>query len=146
MIREADKNDLKEILQLYLFLHETSVPEESEQLNKTWNYIIGDENHHLIVCEAEGKIVASCVCVIIPNLTRNVRPYAFIENVVTHKDYRKKGYATACLNYARQIAENNNCYKMMLLTGSKEEETLNFYRNAGYNSSDKTAFVQWMEM
>lgn len=146
MIREADKNDLKEILQLYLCLHETSVPEESEQLNKTWNYIIGDENHHLIVCEAEGKIVASCVCVIIPNLTRNVRPYAFIENVVTHKDYRKKGYATACLNYARQIAENNNCYKMMLLTGSKEEETLNFYRNAGYNSSDKTAFVQWMEM
>lgn len=146
MIREADKNDLKEILHLYLFLHETSVPEESERLNKTWNYIIGDENHHLIVCEAEGKIVASCVCVIIPNLTRNVRPYAFIENVVTHKDYRKKGYATACLNYARQIAENNNCYKMMLLTGSKEEETLNFYRNAGYNSSDKTAFVQWMEM
>lgn len=146
MIREADKNDLKEILQLYLFLHETSVPEESELLNKTWNYIIGDENHHLIVCEAEGKIVASCVCVIIPNLTRNVRPYAFIENVVTHKDYRKKGYATACLNYARQIAESNNCYKMMLLTGSKEEETLNFYRNAGYNSSDKTAFVQWMEM
>lgn len=146
MIREADKNDLKEILQLYLCLHETSVPEESEQLNKTWNYIIGDENHHLIVCEVEGKIVASCVCVIIPNLTRNVRPYAFIENVVTHKDYRKKGYATACLNYARQIAESNNCYKMMLLTGSKEEETLNFYRNAGYNSSDKTAFVQWMEM
>ena len=146
MIREAYKNDLKEILQLYLCLHETSVPEESERLNKTWNYIIGDENHHLIVCEAEGKIVASCVCVIIPNLTRNVRPYAFIENVVTHKDYRKKGYATACLNYAKQIAESNNCYKMMLLTESKEEETLNFYRNAGYNCSDKTAFVQWMEM
>ena len=36
------------------------------------------KNHHLIVCETDGKIVASCVCVIIPNLTRNVRPYAFI--------------------------------------------------------------------
>ncbi len=33
-----------------------------------------DLNHHLIVCEVDGKIVASCVCVIIPNLTRNVRP------------------------------------------------------------------------
>ena len=25
-----------------------------------------------------------------------------------------------------------------------EESTLNFYRNAGYNSSDKTAFIQWI--
>lgn len=99
-----------------------------------------------IVCEIDGKIVASCVCVIIPNLTRNVRPYAFVENVVTHGEYRKKGYATDCLNFAKKIAEENNCYKMMLLTGSKEESTLNFYQNAGYNSSDKTAFIQWIDM
>lgn len=146
MIREANKNDLEEILQLYLFLHETNVPEDSGQLRKTWANIVNDENHHLIICEADGKIVASCVCVIIPNLTRNVRPYAFVENVVTHEDYRNKGYATACLNYAKQIAEENNCYKMMLLTGSREESTLSFYRNAGYNSSDKTAFIQWIDM
>lgn len=143
-IREADKNDLDGILQLYLYLHEKSIPEGSEHLRNMWGSIINDKNHHMIVCEVEGKIVASCVCVIIPNLTRNVRPYAFIENVVTHGDYREKGYATDCLNFARKIAEENNCYKMMLLTGSKEESTLNFYRNAGYNSSDKTAFIQWI--
>ena len=116
------------------------------QLRNAWGNIINDVNHHLIVCEIDGKIMASCVCVIIPNLTRNVRPYAFVENVVTHGEYRKKGYATACLNFAKKIAEENHCYKMMLLTGSKEESTLNFYRNAGYNSSDKTAFIQWIDM
>lgn len=146
MIREATKNDLDNILQLYLHLHEESVPEDSEQLRTTWETIMNDVNHHLIVCEIEGKLVASCVCVVIPNLTRNVRPYAFVENVVTHADYRQQGYATACLNYAKQIAEKNQCYKMMLLTGSKRESTLNFYRNAGYNSSDKTAFIQWINM
>lgn len=146
MIREANESDLNEILKLYLFLHETDIPKDSEQLRKAWNNIINDENHHLIICEVDNKIVASCVCVIIPNLTRNVRPYAFIENVVTHKDYRNNGYATACLNYAKHLAKENNCYKMMLLTGSKEEATLNFYRNAGYNSSDKTAFIQWINM
>lgn len=146
MIREADKNDLNEILQLYLYLHEERVPEYTEHLSNTWDMIINDANHHLIVCEADGKIVASCVCVIIPNLTRSVRPYAFVENVVTHGEYRNKGYATACLNYAKKIAEDDHCYKMMLLTGSKEESTLDFYRNAGYNSSDKTAFIQWIDM
>ena len=144
MIREANRDDLKDILELYLDLHETEIPEGSEHLSDTWKQIINDENHHLIVCEEDGKIVSSCVCVIIPNLTRNVRPYAFVENVVTHRDFRGKGYATECLNFAKGIAVNNNCYKMMLLTGSKSEETLNFYKKAGYNSTDKTAFIQWL--
>lgn len=146
LLREATQEDLTQILHLYLYLHEKTIPEDSQQLRDTWESIINDKNHHLIVCERDGKIVASCVCMIIPNLTRNVRPYAFIENVVTHADYRKMGYATECLNYAKYIAEQNNCYKMMLLTGSKEESTLHFYRKAGYNSTDKTAFIQWIHM
>ena len=104
-----------------------------------------DENHHIIVNAIDDKIVSSCVCEVIPNLTRNIRPYAFVENVVTHKDYRGKGYATECLDYARRIAKKVNCYKMMLLTGSKKESTMKFYEGAGYNSSDKTAFIQWLE-
>ena len=146
MVREANKEDLKEILELYLCLHEESIPEESDYLLSTWKQIIEDENHHLIVNEINGKIVSSCVCVIIPNLTRNVRPYAFVENVVTHTDFRGQGLASECLEYAKQIAQQNNCYKMMLLTGSKKKETLDFYTHAGYNSTDKTAFIQWLDM
>ena len=144
MVREARKDDLDALLELYLFLHEDSIPEHDQHLRDTWNLIMKDENHHLIVNEADGQIISSCVCVIIPNLTRNVRPYAFVENVVTREDYRGKGLATACLNYAKEIARKENCYKMMLLTGSKKPETLRFYESAGYNSSDKTAFIQWL--
>ncbi len=144
MVREAVKKDLGELLHLYLFLHEKDIPEQSQHLQNVWNEIISDKNHHIIVNVVDGRIVSSCVCAIIPNLTRNVRPYAFVENVVTHLECRGKGYATECLNYAREIAKNQNCYKMMLLTGSKEQKTLNFYENAGYNSADKTAFIQWL--
>ncbi len=144
MVREIRKNELQELLELYLFLHEESVPEITEYLMNTWEDIISDKNHHIIVKVIGEKIVSSCVCVIIPNLTRNIRPYALIENVVTHKEYRKKGYAAECLNYAKEIAEREDCYKMMLLTGSKNDSTLRFYSNAGYNSTDKTAFVQWL--
>lgn len=144
MIREIKTGELNKLLELYTHLHELGVPEHSEHLEKTWNAICNDENHHIIVCEVDGKIVSSCVCVIIPNLTRNIRPYAFIENVVTHTDYRGKGYATACLNYAKEIAQKADCYKMMLLTGSKNDKTLDFYKKSGYNSEDKTAFIQWL--
>ena len=142
MIREANRDDLNALLELYLYLHEDSIPDQSEHLSRTWEQIINDPNHHIIVNEVDGKIVSSCVCVIIPNLTRNVRPYAFIENVVTHKDYRRRGLAQGCLNFARDIALKGNCYKMMLLTGSKDPNTLRFYEKAGYNSTEKTAFFQ----
>lgn len=142
MIREAESGDLKELLELYLYLHEDSIPEDNDHLRNTWAQIMSDPNHHIILNVIDGKIVSSCVCVIIPNLTRGVRPYAFVENVVTHKDYRKKGLASECLDYAKQIAIKENCYKMMLLTGSKRPETLHFYESAGYNKNDKTAFYQ----
>ncbi len=144
MVREAVKEDLNELLNLYLFLHEKNIPENSDYLENTWKTIIEDINHHIIVNEVNGKIVSSCVCVIIPNLTRNIRPYALIENVVTNENYRGKGYATECLNYAKEIAIKNNCYKMMLLTGTKNENTLAFYKSAGYNSDAKIAFIQWL--
>ena len=144
MVREARREDLDAVLNLYLCLHETSEPEPTEHLSAVWEQILSDENHHLIVCEVDGEIVSSCVCVIIPNLTRNVRPYAFVENVVTHSAHRGKGYAAQCLDCAKAVAESRNCYKMMLLTGSKEQKTLDLYARSGYNSTDKTAFVQWL--
>ena len=144
IIREIGENELGDLLELYTHLHELSVPENSARLRDTWAAICSDENHHIIVCEVDGRLVSSCVCVIVPNLTRNIRPYAFIENVVTHAEYRGRGYATACLDHARALAVKADCYKMMLLTGSKSESTLNFYQRAGYNSTDKTAFIQWL--
>ena len=144
MLREAVKEDLDELLNLYLFLHEKNIPENSEHLENTWKTIIEDVNHHIVVNEINGKIVSSCVCIIVPNLTRNIRPYALIENVVTNEEYRGKSYAIECLNYAKEIAIKNDCYKMMLLTGTKNENTVAFYKSAGYNSDDKIAFIQWL--
>ena len=143
-VREIQANELDALLELYLHLHETEIPENTDYLESTWQTITEDRNHHIFVAEENGRLVSSCVCVIVPNLTRGVRPYAFIENVVTHKDYRNRGYATAVLQKAKQTAEESNCYKMMLLTGAKDEKTLRFYQKSGYNSSDKTAFIQWL--
>ena len=144
MIREITRNDLRGLLELYTYLHEKEVPEIDDKVLGIWETILADPNHHIIVAEEDGKIVSSCVCVIIPTLTRGLRPHAFVENVVTHSEYRKRGLATACLDYAKEIAEREGCYKLLLATGSKEESTLRFYEHAGYNRTDKTAFTQWL--
>ena len=144
MIREITEQDLQGLLELYTQLHNNPMPEDTKELRTLWQTILNDSTHHIIVAEEDGKIVSSCVCVIIPNLTHNQQPYAFVENVITDERYRGKGLATACLDYAKALAIEYNCYKLMLLTGSKKESTLRFYEQAGYNSKDKTAFIQWI--
>lgn len=144
MIREIQDTDFDGLMELYMQLHDNPIPDNTPEVMELWKRILENKDYHIIIAEEDGRIVSSCVCVIIPNLTHNQQPYAFVENVITDERYRKRGLATECLNYAKRIAQNESCYKMMLLTGSKKESTLSFYRHAGYNSEDKTAFIQWL--
>lgn len=152
MIREIKANDLEGLLNLYLHLHEVRVPELDKHMISTWEKILASEDYHLIVAEEDGKLVSSCTCIVVPNLTRAGASYALIENVVTHADYRGRGLARACLDYAKKIAEENECYKMMLITGSSNPKTHEFYRNAGYSCEGKTAYynllkeVEWKSL
>ena len=141
-IREIIQDDLEDLLKLYEQLGPNPFVQVDEHILTVWNNILQNKDYHIVVADVDGAVVSTCTCVIIPNLTHNQRPYAVVENVVTDENYRGKGLATKCLNFAKQIAIKNNCYKLMLMTGSKKEATLNFYRNAGYTDKTKTAFDQ----
>ena len=143
LIREVRSDEYRQLMELYLHLHETKIP-PAELTKDLWERLVNDPNYHLIAAEEDGRLVATCTCVIIPNLTHGPRPYAWVENVVTHPDYRGRGLATACLDYAKDIAVRENCYRLVLMTGSKLESTLRFYERAGYNRTDKTGFIQWL--
>lgn len=144
MITEINDSELSSLLELYTELGDNPIPKIDDSIKAKWKSMVNDKNYHIVVAKENNKIVSTCTVIIIPNLTHNQRPYAFIENVVTSKEFRKKGYGTAVLNYAKDIAIKENCYKIMLLTGSKRESTLNFYKKAGYNCNDKTAFIMWL--
>jgi len=144
LVREIAHAELEQLLSLYTHLHDNKMPALDGEILALWDDIMHDAKHRILVGVADGKIISSCVLMIIPNLTHGQRPYALIENVITHPAYRNKGYATQILQYAKSLAADNGCYKIMLMTGTKESSTLCFYERAGYNQNDKTAFVQWL--
>lgn len=143
-IRTIKQDELSDLLHLYMYLHGNDFPLKSEQLDSLWQAILKDTRQSIIVLYEQERLVSSCVVTIIRNLTHNQRPYALVENVITHPDYRKKGYGGEVLRKAKEIALEHHCYKIMLMTGSKSPDTYNFYRRAGFNSEDKKAFIQWL--
>jgi GNAT superfamily N-acetyltransferase len=146
-IRKATPADAQDLCDLYLH-HLTANPPKEPQDMALWREMLArfeqDQFYHLLVGEERGRVVTSVTLIVIENLTHNVRPYSIIENVVTHADYRGRHYATALMVRAAEIASGLGCYKIMLLTGSKEESIRRFYENCGYNKNDKTAFVKWL--
>ena len=140
IIRKAKGKDANELKTLY-FEYLTHFPPKEEQDMDVWQNMLEkfaqDENMYLLVAEEGGKVVSSVQMAIIEGLTHNVRPFAVIENVVTHADYRNRGYASALLEKASEIARERRCYKVFLETGSNKESTLNFYRNNGFAIDEK---------
>ncbi len=135
IIRQAKPEDAQDLKTLY-FEFLTQFPPKEEQDMDRWADVISrfekSEDRFLLVAEEDGKAVSTVQVAIIEGLTHNVRPFAVIENVVTHGDYQNCGFASALLDKATEIAKEFNCYKVFLETGSNKESTLNFYKKNGF--------------
>jgi GNAT superfamily N-acetyltransferase len=140
-IRKLNVDDLNQLLELYVHLIPNDDPlPEKDAVCSIWSSICGNSDR-LYFGVFEERMVSTCNLTIIPNLTRGCRPYGLIENVVTHADHRRKGYGKAVLDHALNYAKDRNCYKVMLLTGSKKEETYRFYESVGFDRHTKQGFV-----
>jgi len=142
LIRHLESGDLDSLLTLYKHLHasDTPLPERSV-VDSVWEELVGNPRYRYYGCFVNDQLVSSCTLTIVPNLTRGCRPYGVIENVVTHAQHRRQGLGTALLRRALDEAWSANCYKVMLLTGRKDDETLKFYAAAGFNRDEKQAFI-----
>ena len=102
--------------------------------------VIGHEGTTIFGAIVEAELVGMVTLHVLPNVTWSARPYALIENVIVTRAVRGKGIGKALLHAARDYAWAQDCYKIMLMTGSKRGAE-DFYRAAGFNSEDKSAMV-----
>jgi|GEM_PF-478841 len=142
IIREITAFELEELLSLYQHLHAFDDPLlQRTVLEALWQDIQKNPLLKYFGGFIDNKLISSCTLAIIPNLTRGRRPYGVIENVVTHRDFRRKGYGRSVLRQALSYAWSQNCYKIMLMTGRKDEGTYRFYESAGFDRHAKQAFL-----
>lgn len=112
-----------------------------DSTDKICQYIFQDSNYTIIIGTENEKVISTCTLIIIPNLTHFSKPFAIIENVVTHEDYRKLGYGTQVLKFAIQLAKKSECHKILLQTRRKDKHVLEFYKKLGFTDEDSTGFM-----
>lgn len=141
-VRLLLKSELNALLALYQHLHEEDVAlPDTATLDAVWDEALSNPRCRYFGGYDGDELVSSCTIMVIPNLTRGARPYGVIENVVTHRAHRGKGWGRAVLVQALEFAWTQKCYKVMLLTGRKDEATFKFYEAAGFDRHSKQAFV-----
>ncbi len=138
-VRRAGPADLAGLLKLYRHLNPADPAPPAERADAAWQAMLASPGMTVFLAEDGGRLLASCTLIVVSNLTRGACPYALIENVVTHADARRRGLGQAVLKAALAEAWAADCYKVMLMTGSKEDATLRFYEAAGFERG-KTAF------
>ena len=138
-VRPAGHDDLPQLLALYPHLDPDDRIPSLSVAQQRFAQLQAYSGSGIFVGLIDGAVVVSCTLIVIPNLTRGGQPYALIENVVTRADVRGRGYGKEILRAAVEAAWQADCYKVMLMTGSKQPSTLQFYASAGFEQN-KTGF------
>ena len=141
-LRELNENDLESLIKLYEQLDGANGDFTAEDARKIWkSEIEGNKKIKYFGVVENEKVVSTCYCMIIPNLTRLGSSIAFVENVVTDSEYRGQGLGRKVMEMAIEFARENNCYKVILQSASFRKEAHQFYKNLGFDGESKKAFI-----
>lgn len=141
-IRELAEPDLDALLALYRHLHAEDDPlPVRSHLEALWSRVCASPDLLYRGGFDGGELVTSCCAAIVPNLTRGARPYAVIENVVSHPDRRGRGYGSAVLQALLSSCWDRGCYKVMLLSAAQRDVAHRFYEANGFDRHAKQGFI-----
>jgi GNAT superfamily N-acetyltransferase len=135
-VREAGADDLRAIIgllaQLYSDPRQESYAEASASYEAAFAAIDSDRRQTLYVAEQDGRIVASAVLIVVPNLTRRGRPYGIVENVITDASERGRGHGEAMMRRIIDDARAAGCHKVALMSRNEREDAHRFNRRLGF--------------
>lgn len=144
-IEKFEEKYIDELLELYNQLLPKEKMVNCKKVSDVLNKIREYRDYYILVGVCDGLLVVTCTLIVLPNITHTQKSFAVIENVVTHRDYRKRGYATELIKYAINMAKELDCHKVVLQTRRKDEYVHEFYRKVGFDGKETTGYMINME-
>jgi GNAT superfamily N-acetyltransferase len=140
-LRRLAAADLDPLLALYQDIGLLASESPRQALELTWARILASDLLYYLGVFVEGALASTCHAVVVPNLTRAVRPYAIIENVGTLASHRRRGLGTLAMRAIIDHCWDAGCYKIMLASGVQRSGAHAFYEALGFDGRAKQSFV-----
>ncbi|HEU0216334.1 MAG TPA: GNAT family N-acetyltransferase [Stellaceae bacterium] len=119
----------------------SSVARPRNRAERIWAEILARDGVTVFVVEAGPRLAATCMLITAPNLLRGGRGHAFLENVVTHRDFRGQGYGRAVVQAALAKAWSEDCYHVLLQSGRTDPRVRRFYESCGFEPGVRIGYV-----
>jgi GNAT superfamily N-acetyltransferase len=138
----AMRSDLSSLLELYRVSEMSASAEPRERAEEIWSEILANDRCFAVFVSGVGtRIVATCMLITAPNLLRAGRRHGFIENVVTHPDFRGLGHGRAVMHAALKAAWAKNCHHVLLQSGREDPRVHRFYEHCGFEPGLRIGYV-----
>ncbi|MEP1208222.1 MAG: GNAT family N-acetyltransferase [Rhizobiaceae bacterium] len=136
IVRTALAEDFEQAMRLYSELAGDSQIDLGPDGRQLWHDVLAHPGTSVYCVEQAGQIAAVTTLHVLPNTTYKGRPYALIENVVTLRRFHKQGAGRLLMEHVIDEAWQQDCYKIMLLTGQLAGAR-GFYERLGFSADEK---------
>jgi GNAT superfamily N-acetyltransferase len=139
--RTAQALDLDRLLALFEASEVSAIAQPHDRAERIWVETLARDGVTVFVSDAGERLAATCMLVTAPNLLRAGRGHAFLENVVTHQDFRGQGYGRAVVQAALAKAWAEDCYHVLLQSGRMDPRVHRFYESCGFEPGVRIGYV-----
>ena len=139
--RLAQPADLASLLELFRVAEVSASAEPIERAEQIWLEMLSHQGVAVFVSAIDARIVATCMLITAPNILRAGRRHGFLENVVTHPEFRGRGRGRAVVDAALAAAWSKDCYHVLLQSGRKDPRVHRFYQRCGFEPGLRIGYV-----
>lgn len=132
-IREANENDLEQILAVYRDAGiETRGTQSLESARRVFKRMETYPTYRVYVAESDGRVVGTFALLIMDNLANGGLPSGVIEDVAVLPACQGKGIGKLMMQDALRTCREYGCYKMALSSNTARTGAHKFYESLGF--------------
>ncbi|MRN52649.1 GNAT family N-acetyltransferase [Paenibacillus monticola] len=130
IIKEIETESLIALSGLYQEL--INKPTDYNKLEEVFKLIKADSRYIVLGAFVDGELLGTLMGIVCQDLVGDCKPFMVIENVVVSPTARRLGIGKKLMIAIEEIAQERDCYYIILVSGAQRKEAHVFYESLGY--------------